>query len=290
MENVLIHYGTKNMKWHQRNYQFEDGTWTEEGLRRRRNGIAAGSKPTREEKKKQKTREKNLKKARAAKAKKAEEQKKKEELEKKTRAKNLKKARAARAKKAEEKKKQEELEKKEANRKKEFEENKEKILMSGSASDVLKYKGLLTNQELQTAVNRLNYEKQLSDIKASEVKDGWDKMDKTMKRVGQMTDWLKKGSEAYNTMAKVSNAIGGTDLPIIGEKREKKEDRSAIKKIIRSGNIDAIIKASGSMTLDELSEAAKRYENLNKLNNAVTRATEVEVNTIKARSSGNKKK
>lgn len=259
MENVLFHYGIPDMKWHYRRFQNEDGTWTEEGLIRRRGRESSGGRPSRKERKIQKTREKNLKKARAAKVKKAKE-----------------------------KEKQEKIEEKEAQRKKEYEENKEKILRTGSASDILKYKGLLTNQELQTAVNRLNYEKQLSDIKASEVKDGWDKMDKTMKRVGQMTDWLKKGSEAYNTMAKVSNAIGGTDLPIIGEKREKKEDRSAIKKIIRSGNIDAIIKASGSMTLDELSEAAKRYENLNKLNNAVTRATEVEVNTIKARSSGKK--
>lgn len=32
----LIHYGTPGQKWGVRNYQNEDGTWTEEGLRRRR--------------------------------------------------------------------------------------------------------------------------------------------------------------------------------------------------------------------------------------------------------------
>lgn len=32
----LIHYGTPGQKWGQRNYQNPDGTWTEEGLRRRR--------------------------------------------------------------------------------------------------------------------------------------------------------------------------------------------------------------------------------------------------------------
>lgn len=32
----LIHYGTLGQKWGVRKYQNEDGTWTEEGLRRRR--------------------------------------------------------------------------------------------------------------------------------------------------------------------------------------------------------------------------------------------------------------
>lgn len=32
----LIHYGTPGQKWGVRNYQNPDGTWTEEGLRRRR--------------------------------------------------------------------------------------------------------------------------------------------------------------------------------------------------------------------------------------------------------------
>lgn len=38
--NYLIHYGTPGQKWGQRNYQNPDGTWTEEGLRRRRQYFA----------------------------------------------------------------------------------------------------------------------------------------------------------------------------------------------------------------------------------------------------------
>lgn len=34
--SYLIHYGTEGQKWHVRRYQNEDGTYTEEGLRRRR--------------------------------------------------------------------------------------------------------------------------------------------------------------------------------------------------------------------------------------------------------------
>ncbi len=34
--SYLIHYGIQGQKWHERRYQNEDGTYTEEGLRRRR--------------------------------------------------------------------------------------------------------------------------------------------------------------------------------------------------------------------------------------------------------------
>lgn len=36
--SYLIHYGIKGQRWGERRYQNEDGTWTEEGLRRRRIG------------------------------------------------------------------------------------------------------------------------------------------------------------------------------------------------------------------------------------------------------------
>jgi len=240
MENYLIHYGVPLMKWGHRRYQHDDGTWTEEGLERRRNGIASGHTSLKDrikEKKKQKTREKNLKKARAAKAKKAEE-----------------------------KKKQEEQEAKEAKRKEKFEQEKQKILMSGKASDVLKYKGLLTNQELSTVVSRLDYEKKLSDMKDREIKTGWDKTEALMKRVGQLTDWTIKATNMYNAIAKVSNAVGGTEMPIIGEKKEeKKEDRSNIEKIIKSGDVDKILAISGKMNTSELKEANERITYLKKL-------------------------
>ena len=57
-----------------------------------------------------------------------------------------------------------------------YEEEKQKVLKSGKASDILKYKGDLTNQELQSAVARLDWEKRLGEISAKEQKTNWDKM------------------------------------------------------------------------------------------------------------------
>ena len=42
----LIHYGIPGQKWGERKYQNEDGTWTEEGLERRRTGKTKNEKDT----------------------------------------------------------------------------------------------------------------------------------------------------------------------------------------------------------------------------------------------------
>ena len=47
----LIHYGTLGQKWGIRKYQNEDGTWTEEGLRRRRQYVSDSGDLTRSGKK-----------------------------------------------------------------------------------------------------------------------------------------------------------------------------------------------------------------------------------------------
>jgi hypothetical protein len=38
VKDELYHYGTKGQKWGKRRYQYDDGTWTEEGKKRRRVG------------------------------------------------------------------------------------------------------------------------------------------------------------------------------------------------------------------------------------------------------------
>ena len=175
----------------------------------------------------------------------------------------LKKARKAKAKKAEEKRKQQELEKKAEERKKELEKNKEKILKSGSAEKVYKYRNELTNNELQAAINRINMDKQLSTIRQSEKKTAWDTVGKVMNRVGQVTDWTNKGINAYNAFAKVSNSLFDTELTQIGEK--KPADRTEIDKIIRSANAKTIVDNAKKLDDADLKAAFERYNRVKKL-------------------------
>ena len=143
--------------------------------------------------------------------------------------------------------------------KKEFEANKEKVLNSGSATDVLKYRGKLTNQELQNAVTRLNLEKQLSDISAKEVKSGMDKVNSVMNKVEKATEAAEKGIKAYNTVAKVTNSVGKTNLPTIGDSSSKKKDPIK-EKLIKSGSAEEVSKRFGDFTVDELKTIDKRMD------------------------------
>lgn len=84
--------------------------------------------------------------------------------------------------------------------------DKDRVLREGSATEVMKYKGKLTNQELQTAVTRLNLEKQLGEHVSREAKSNMAKVEKAMKTVGKMTKFAKEGTDAYNAFARIYNS------------------------------------------------------------------------------------
>lgn len=110
--------------------------------------------------------------------------------------------------------------------KKEYETNKENALAKGSAKEVLKFKGDLTNKQLQDAVTRLGYEKKLKEIADSEVKTAWDKYDKVFNKVGKITDYADKSTKAWNIFAKAINAFSDEELPIIGENKKNDSDKA----------------------------------------------------------------
>lgn len=89
--------------------------------------------------------------------------------------------------------------------KRQHDADKARVLREGTASEVLKYKGELTNQELQNVVTRINLESQLSHYSSKDIQRNMDKIDKIMKDVQTMTNWAKIGTETYNTIAKIYN-------------------------------------------------------------------------------------
>lgn len=94
----------------------------------------------------------------------------------------------------------------EEQKKRHHDADKERVLREGSATEVLKYQGELTNQELQNAVNRLTSESKLREFSQNEMKSAIDKVDEIMKFVKTGTDWAKIGTETYNTFASIYNA------------------------------------------------------------------------------------
>ena len=158
--------------------------------------------------------------------------------------------------------------------KKNYAAEKKKALESGSAADVLKFKGDLTNQELQTALTRLNLESQLSSINQRDVKTGMDRISLAMNKVEQARQAAEKGISAYNTIAKVSNSLAGTELPTIDNNGKGKSaaDRAWEKtkeRLIKSGTPDEIKEHFGKFTANELKDINARYGYEEKINERI---------------------
>lgn len=115
--------------------------------------------------------------------------------------------RSRKQKKAEKQQKEVEAEKQKRKREEErLDADKERVLREGTISEVMKYRGRLTNKELEGAVNRLTLESKLKNMSEREMKSGMDKMNEMMKKVKMGTEWVNIGTETYNTLASIYNA------------------------------------------------------------------------------------
>ena len=160
----------------------------------------------------------------------------------KKRAASLAKARAARAEKA----------RKEAAEKK-LMDDKERVLKSGSATELARYKGRLTNKELQDAWQRLEYEAKIlskaeaENVKPDKVKDFFDRLETVSGYVKKGTDAVKVGIDAYDTFVDVYNKFGNPKDP---KTKIKGGDNS---------NKDNKQKSSNSVSKEELESLLKKY-------------------------------
>ena len=94
-----------------------------------------------------------------------------------------------------------------------YAEAKAKAIKSGSAADILKFKGDLTEQEMNSVRNRLRWEQDMKDINAKDIESG-----KTFtEKLDKLTDKVNTGAKAWNTFANIYNAFSKSpiDLPKI---------------------------------------------------------------------------
>lgn len=87
------------------------------------------------------------------------------------------------------------------------EARKQAVLRSGDANDILAFRGQLTNQELQSAYQRINLETQLSSISKAQTKSTWDKITTIANRVTTITAAANAGMTVYNVVAKINNSF-----------------------------------------------------------------------------------
>lgn len=106
--------------------------------------------------------------------------------------------------------------------------DKERVLREGSPEEVMRYKGLLTNQEWQDVANRLRLERQVSSYAQEDVKSALDKMKKIQAYTNVSSALAKDGIELWNSFASVYNATSNgreNPLTLVGKGDNKKKDK-----------------------------------------------------------------
>lgn len=97
------------------------------------------------------------------------------------------------------------------------EADKERVLREGTATEVLKYKGELSNKELSDALNRIKWTRELSDISQKEKYAGWEKVDGIMNKVGKVNNWT---TTAINSSKNIDTIL--KMMETASKKKEKK--------------------------------------------------------------------
>lgn len=112
--------------------------------------------------------------------------------------------------------KAEEQYKKEQEQKQKLLKDKERVLKEGTPKEVSKYKGELTQQELQNVYSRLNLERAIDQMNPTQREKAWNAAEKAANKVKETTEWVTAGVVAYNTIASIWNATGeDRNLPVI---------------------------------------------------------------------------
>lgn len=118
-----------------------------------------------------------------------------------------------RVQKAKEEARKKQLDREENDRK--LEADKERVLRSGTASEVMRYQGRLTNKELNDAADRIRLENQLNGYSEKEVKSALDKL-KTIQSYTNVSSALAKdGIDIWNSFVAIYNVTAnGKNKPL----------------------------------------------------------------------------
>ena len=152
-----------------------------------------------------------------------------------------------------------------------------RIINTGSAKEISKYKDRLSTRELESAVNRLqkekvqriDLEKKLSDLSTDSKKKRTtlEKIEKYSSDLERLSNAGEKVMKFYNTAAKTHNLMspGNDQWPIYGEKKTAKTS-DAIKEIMRTGTIEQVKANKGKMSSQEYKEAVDRIQQDQRIN------------------------
>lgn len=138
---------------------------------------------------------------------------------------------------------------------------KKRVLESGTAEEVMRYKGRLSNKELSDAYSRLNYERLISDLSAKEIQAGSEQVESLLDKAGRWANNGQKALDTWNKSAKIVNALTKADLPTFEGNKKSKEAESALERLVKSGNAEQVEKHLGKFTAKQLQDVNTRFRN-----------------------------
>lgn len=126
-----------------------------------------------------------------------------------------------------------------------FEAAKKKAIESGTAEDLAKFKGKLTNEEYTKAFLRLQNEKKLSDMVAANQKSAWDTIDSGMKIVERVGKYAGTIATAKENFTRMQDALNKADKDAAKDAKE-----AAKKEFMNTATYEDLVKNSGKHGLD----------------------------------------
>lgn len=124
------------------------------------------------------------------------------------------------------------------------EQKRERLLKSTNAQELYKNRNLLTTQEINDRLNRINTEQRLADLAAKDVKSGYDRVDK----------FLKLGR-------KVNEVYEFTNTPVMKALKKQLGIDKGEDKIKKSLSVDEALKKWDQLSDDQVASALKRANN-----------------------------
>lgn len=152
-----------------------------------------------------------------------------------------------------------------------YEKDKDEALRKGSATDVMRFKGDLTNQQLNDAITRIRNEQTLADLMAKEapkVKTGQDRINDVLKYFDMVSKVAGKLVDYAGTFDKVKKQFGNES-----EAKEKARAKK-VKEIIARADPQEILDNLSIFTNAEAEAANKRLNQISNIERLIIEAKE----------------
>ena len=154
--------------------------------------------------------------------------------------------------------------------------DKQRVKEEGDIESVSykKNRSYFTDQEINEVINRYQLNSRINQLAAdsAKMKAGKSKTEELAEKLQKVSDVgfklgsaLQAGTNVYNNVAKIMNALGDNDMPIIGQQKQKESKINKLTKGQLDNYINNIDKLQGNLSNNEVRELVQRANQIKSL-------------------------